>query len=119
MDSPAGRLERLLIGVILPLLFLISIVFIDNELTIKECSYGTCNNYVILLILILLVIIFIIILFINRFTYILNEWFSKETDEKMRLRLEEEYREADISNLNSQWAKMEMEHLEKKHGEEE
>ena len=44
---------------------------------------------------------------------------SKENDEKMRLRLEEEYREADISNLNSQWAKMEMKHLEKKHGEEE
>ena len=63
--------------------------------------------------------IIIIILLINRFTYILNEWFSKESDEKMRLRLEEEYREADISNLNSQWAKMEMKHLEKKHGEEE
>jgi uncharacterized membrane protein len=118
MDSPAGRLERLLIGVILPLIFLISIVFIDNELTIKECSYGTCNNYIILLLLILLVIIFIIILLINRFTYVLDQWFSKENDEKMRLRLEEEYREADISNLNSQWAKMEMEHLENKHGEE-
>jgi uncharacterized membrane protein len=118
MDSPAGRLERILIGVILPLIFLISIVFIDNELTAKECTYGTCNNYIILFILTLLVIIFIIILFINRFTNILQKWFDKETDEKMRLRLEEEYREADISNLSSQWAKMEMNHLQKKHGEE-
>ena len=118
MDSPAGRLERLLIGFILPLVFLITIVYIDNGLTIIECSYGTCNNYLILLFLIVLVSIFIIILCIIKFTNVFDKWFSKETDEDMRARLEEEYREADISNLNSQWAKMEMEHLENKHGEE-
>ena len=116
MDSPAGRLERVLIGVILPLIFLISIVYVDNELTIKECSYGTCNNYLILLIF--MVIIFIIILIINKFTTILDAWFSKEIDEEMRARLEEEMLEADVSNLSSEWAKMEMEHLENKHEEE-
>ena len=118
MDSPAGRLERILIGVILPLIFLISIVYVDNELTVKECSYGTCNNYLILLLLIFMVIIFIIILIINKFTTILDAWFSKEIDEEMRARLEEEMLEADVSNLSSEWAKMEMEHLENKHEEE-
>ena len=36
----------------------------------------------------------------------------------MRARLEEEMLEADVSNLSSEWAKMEMEHLENKHEEE-
>ena len=33
-------------------------------------------------------------------------------------RLEKEYLEADVANLGSSWAKMEIEHLESKHGEE-
>ena len=61
---------------------------------------------------------FIIILIINKFTTILDAWFSKEIDEEMRARLEEEMLEADVSNLSSEWAKMEMEHLENKHEEE-
>ena len=37
----------------------------------------------------------------------------------MRLRLEEELEESSIANLGTGWARMEMEHLESKHGEEE
>ena len=45
MDSAARRLERVLFGVIIPLVFLISITFIDNDFLIKECENGICNNF--------------------------------------------------------------------------
>jgi|TARA_B110000881_G_C18600031_1_gene534407 hypothetical protein len=118
MNSPAGRLERILLGILLPLFFLICISLIEDELLVKECSNGYCNNYLISLILIGIIILLCGLLFVLKYTNMLDEWFSKESDEEMRSRLEQEYLELDVSNLNSKWAKMEIKHLENKHGEE-
>ena len=43
---------------------------------------------------------------------------SRETEGKMRDRLEKEREEANLEGLGSNWAKMEMRHLESKHSEE-
>ncbi|MFQ3344417.1 MAG: hypothetical protein ACKVI6_05620 [Candidatus Poseidoniales archaeon] len=118
MDSPAGRLERLLLGVILPLIFLISIVFINDDLIVKECTNGLCNNYLLVILLIVLTGLLCLLLVILKYTDILNGWFSKEVDSEMLDRLEKEYLEADVANLGSSWAKMEIGHLESKHEEE-
>ncbi len=119
MDSPAKRLERIIIGIIIPLLFLVSVTFIQDDLVIKECSDGFCNNYIITMILILIIIINFSLLFILRYTRVLDKWFSKELEYEMRERLDKEYLEADVANLGSSWAKMEINHLESKHVEEE
>ena len=118
MDSPARRLERVLLGVIIPLVFLISITFIDNDFVIKQCENGICNNYIISIILIFITAFLCLVLLFLKYSNKLDKWFSKELDTQMRERLNTEYRESDVANLGSSWAKMEIEHLETKHGEE-
>ena len=118
MDSAARRLERVLFGVIIPLVFLISITFIDNDFLIKECENGICNNYIISIVLIFLTVFLCLVLLLLKYSNKLDKWFSKELDIEMRERLNEEYHESDVANLGPSWAKMEIEHLESKHGEE-
>ena len=48
----------------------------------------------------------------------LENWFSRESEEEMRIRLTAEMEEASVDNMGSTWAMMEMEHLEAKHSEE-
>ncbi|MCP2507320.1 MAG: hypothetical protein NLN64_03380 [Candidatus Thalassarchaeaceae archaeon] len=118
MGSPARRLERVLLGAIIPLVFLISITFIDNDFVIKQCGNGICNNYIISIILIFLTVFLCLVLLVLKYSNKLDNWFSKELDIEMRERLNSEYHETDVANLGSSWAKMEIEHLESKHGEE-
>jgi|TARA_B110000967_G_scaffold55959_1_gene57420 hypothetical protein len=118
MGSPARRLERVLLGVIIPSVFLISIAFIDNDFLVKQCENGICNNYIISIVLIFLTGLLCLVLLVLKYSNKLDKWFSKELDIEMRERLNTEYHESDVANLGSSWAKMEIEHLESKHGEE-
>jgi hypothetical protein len=118
MGSPARRLERVLLGVIIPLFFLISIAFIDKDILVKQCENGICNNYIISIVLIFLTGLLCLVLLVLKYSNKLDKWFSKELDIEMRERLNTEYHESDVANLGSSWAKMEIEHLESKHGEE-
>ena len=47
-----------------------------------------------------------------------DSWISREPEGEMRERLERERDEASMQDIGSKWARMEMRHLESKHGEE-
>ncbi|MEE2625220.1 MAG: hypothetical protein VYD50_03070 [Candidatus Thermoplasmatota archaeon] len=118
MESPAERLGRLLVGIFLALLLVTAFAVLDGRISRFEMGFGA--------------IFAIIALLSGGFALLLRAvgggapgsfltdgWFSREEEQAMHIRLESEMEEASIENMGADWARMEMEHLEAKHLEEE
>ena len=124
VDSPASRVERVLIGLAVPLYLLTALaiaagrIVILSETDVNEDSMAYVFPALALLATLL-------------YAYIqrtrgrphgdspLDRWFSRESEDEMRERLRQEQADADVSSMGSAWAVREKEHLERALGEEE
>ncbi len=117
MDSPASKLVRLLIGFIITLLVITSISILNKGgLSLSDPVVAVPMAMSVMAGILLLVIVS----GRNRpqGEWFTDSWVSREPEDEMRSRLEIERDEASMQDLGSKWARMEMEHLESKHGEE-
>ena len=117
MESPASRLTRLLVGFILAMLLITSIAILDEgEFSLSDAMVAAP------IALIGVAGIFLLVMVGGRKRphgdWLTDPWISREPEGEMRSRLERERDEASMQDLGSKWARMEMEHLESKHGEE-
>ena len=117
MESPSSRLTRVLGGFILTLMVMASIVVLDaGELVFSDAlvaapvAIGVISS----------ILLVVMIAGKNRphGGWVTDSWISREPEEEMRERLERERDEASMQDIGSKWARMEMRHLESKHGEE-
>lgn len=127
MESPAARLDRVLIGIALPATFLTALALGEGRLELIGCTGDACasaSEYALALpAVVLICLIGLIILRISREREFgsapLDRWFSREPEHIMRDRLEEERFESGDEGLSSRWAQLEKKNLEKRYGEEE
>ncbi|MEC8873968.1 MAG: hypothetical protein VX502_01090 [Candidatus Thermoplasmatota archaeon] len=126
MESPGERLGRLLVGISLALFLITALAMLDGRLIASGVGVDASMDNPLALIVAVLAIVtaaFALLLILAKDwphgSLLLDKWFSREEEGVMRLRLEEELEESSIANLGTGWARMEMEHLESKHGEEE
>ena len=127
MDSPAARLQRVLIGITIPAAFLTALALAEGRIEVIGCEGDACQSTSeIALALPTIVLLCLIGLVILRFTAtqeygegVLDRWFSREPEPIMRERLEEERFEASDEGLGSRWAELEKKNLEEQYGEEE
>ena len=126
MESPGERLGRLLVGVSLALFLITALAMLDGRLLTSGIEGDAVMDTPLAFIVAVLAIVsaaFALLLSLAQDwphdSLPLDKWFSREEEGAMRRRLEEEMEEASIANLGTGWARMEMEHLESKHGEEE
>ncbi len=122
MSTAAIQIQRILIGGFIVLLFIISLGILEDRLELENSfEFNTLVSWIIFFIMILYLSLILIFWMVNRnkekFLFLEN-WFSRESEEEMRIRLTAEMEEASVDNMGSKWAKMEMEHLEAKHSEE-
>ena len=117
MESPASRLTRLLVGFILAMLLITSIAILDEgEFSLSDAMVAAPIALIGVAGVLLLVMVGG-----SRRPHGrggTDAWISREPEDEMRSRLERERDEASMQDLGSKWARMEMEHLESKHGEE-
>ncbi len=124
MDSPASRVERVLIGLAVPLYLLTALAIADGRIVIlSETDVNEDSMAYMFPALALLATLL--------YAYIqrtrdrphgdspLDRWFSRESEDEMRERLRQEQADADVSSMGSAWAVREKEHLERALGEEE
>ena len=124
MDSPASRVERVLIGLAVPLYLLTALAIADGRIVIlSETDVNEDPMAYVFPALALLATLL--------YAYIqrtrdrphgdspLDRWFSRESEDEMRERLRQEQTDADVSSMGSAWAVREKEHLERTLGEEE
>lgn len=126
MDSPANRVQRILIGVILSFSLMTALAISEGLIRILGCDGNDCveeNNFA---------FIFPIILFLSITLYLLlhfskgkehekgflDKWISREEEDEMRARLKQEQLDASGDNMGSGWSEMEKKHLESKIEEE-
>jgi len=127
MDSPAARLQRVLIGIVIPAAFLTALALAEGRIELIGCDGDACHSTSeIALILPGIVLLCLIGLGILRLSAnqdygdgVLDRWFSRESESVMRDRLEEERFEASDEGLGSRWAELEKKNLEKQYEEEE
>jgi len=117
MEPPASRLTRLLVGFILSLMVVISISILnEGDFSASDAMVAVPTLVVVLAGIIITVVV------AGRGrqhgNWITDSWISREPEDEMLSRLERERDEASMQDLGSKWAKMEMERLESKHGEE-
>ncbi|RJU85919.1 MAG: hypothetical protein DWB89_04680 [Candidatus Poseidoniales archaeon] len=117
MESAASRLTRLLVGFVLALMVMTSIAILEEgEFSLSDTMVVAPISLSVVAGTTLLVII------AGRSKphggWVTDNWVSREPEDEMRSRLERERDEASMQDLGSKWARMEMEHLESKHGEE-
>ncbi len=122
MSTAAIQIQRILIGGFIVLVFIISLGILEDRLELENSfEFNTLVSWIIFFIMILYLSLILIFWMVNRnkekFLFLEN-WFSRESEEEMRIRLTAEMEEASVDNMGSKWAKMEMEHLEAKHSEE-
>jgi len=117
MESPSSRLVRLLYGFILSLLIVIAMSF-------QSSGFPNISDHrtVVPSLFLLVAGVFLLSIIIGgrrpHGEWFTDSWISREPEDMMSSRLEKERDEANIQNIGSRWAKMEMEHLEAKHSEE-
>ncbi len=124
VDSPASRVERVLIGLAVPLYLLTALAIADGRIVIlSETDVNEDSMAYVFPALALLATLL--------YAYIqrtrdrphgdspLDRWFSRESEDEMRERLRQEQTDADVSSMGSAWAVREKEHLERALGEEE
>ena len=127
MDSPAARLQRVLIGIAIPVAFLTALALAEGRIELIGCEGDACHSTSeMALVLPGIVLLCLIGLGILRLSAnkdygdgVLDRWFSRESESVMRDRLEEERFEASDEGLGSRWAELEKKNLEEQYAEEE
>ena len=127
MDSPAARLQRVLIGIAIPAAFLTALALAEGRIELIGCEGDACHSTSeVALLLPGIVLLCLVGLGILRFSAnrnygdgVLDRWFSRESESIMRDRLEEERFEASDEGLGSRWAELEEKNLEDQYAEEE
>ncbi len=127
MDSPAARLQRVLIGIAIPAAFLTALALAEGRIELIGCEGDACHSTSeVALLLPGIVLLCLVGLGILRFSAnrnygdgVLDRWFSRESESIMRDRLEEERFEASDEGLGSRWAELEKKNLEDQYAEEE
>jgi hypothetical protein len=124
VDSPASRVERVLIGLAVPLYLLTALAIADGRIVIL--SETDVNEdpmaYVFPALALLATLLYAYIQRTRDWPHgdsPLDRWFSRESEDEMRERLRQEPADADVSSMGSAWAVREKEHLERALGEEE
>ena len=127
MDTPAARLERVLVGVTVTILFLTALALGEGRFEILGCAGDVCasaseRTLVIPAIALLCLTILLILKLSKDKTHgdaLLDRWLSREEEVVMRKRLELERFESADEGLGGRWAELERKGLEKRYGEEE
>ena len=124
VDSPASRVERVLIGLAVPLYLLTALAIADGRIVILSETDVNKDSvaYVFPAIALLATLLYAYIQRMGDRPHggsPLDRWFSRESEDEMRERLRQEQADADVSSMGSAWAVREKEHLERALGEEE
>lgn len=127
MDSPANRIQRVLIGVTASFTLMTALAVSEGLIKVLDCDKNICieqNNYVLIFPLITLISAFLLIIMHysrekEHEDAFLDKWISRENEDDMRIRLRKEQEEASGDSMGSGWSKMEKKHLEKNLDEEE
>ena len=118
VDAPAERLSRIVISLSISLFLISSIAYMDDRMELTEIGLWTVFAG-----LAVLCSVFALLLTFStgrpHGSLPTDDWISREDEEVMRERLQREMDEAGVDRLGSNWARMEMSHLESKHSEEE
>ena len=118
MESPATRLERVLLGVLIALVFLTSISITDGMIVIFN-EDSTMEDKRALVFPFLSIIIGVFVLSLRNATgrehgeFFLESWISRESEEEMIPRLKREQEDASVEKMGGAWAELEKVHLEK------
>tara|TARA_B100000513_G_C11801140_1_gene151987 strand:+ start:71 stop:442 length:372 start_codon:yes stop_codon:yes gene_type:complete len=118
MESPATRLERVLLGVLIALVFLTSISITDGMIVIFN-EDSTMEDKRALVFPFLSIIIAVFVLYLRNATgrehgeFFLDSWISREREEEMIPRLKREQEDASVEKMGGAWAELEKVHLEK------
>ena len=124
VDSPASRVERVLIGLAVPLYLLTALAIADGRIVILS-ETDVNEDSVAYVFPSLALLATLLYAYIQRMGdrppggSPLDRWFSRESEDEMRERLRQEQADADVSSMGSAWAVREKEHLERALGEEE
>tara|TARA_B100000902_G_scaffold363335_1_gene382431 strand:- start:1251 stop:1631 length:381 start_codon:yes stop_codon:yes gene_type:complete len=126
MDSPANRIQRILIGVILSFALMTALAISEGLIRILGCEGNECvekDNFTLIfpIILFLSITLYLLLHFSKGKEHekgILDRWISREEEEEMRARLKQEQLDASGDNMGSGWSEMEKRHLEIKLEEE-
>jgi len=127
VDSPANRIQRVLIGVTASFTLMTALAVSEGLIKVLDCDKNICieqNNYVLIFPLITLISAFLLIIMHysrekEHEDVFLDKWISRENEDDMRIRLRKEQEEASGDSMGSGWSKMEKKHLEKNLDEEE
>ena len=126
MDSPANRIQRILIGVILSFALMTALAISEGLIRILGCEGNECvekDNFTLIfpIILSLSITLYLLLHFSKGKEHekgILDRWISREEEDEMRARLKQEQLDASGDNMGSGWSEMEKKHLEIKLEEE-
>ena len=126
MDSPANRVQRILVGMILSFSLMTALAISEGLIRIFGCDGSECleeNSYAFIfpIILLLSVTLYLLLHFSKGKEHekgILDKWISREEEDVMRSRLKQEQLDASGDNMGSGWSEMEKRHLETKLEEE-
>ena len=126
MDSPANKVQRILVGVILSFLLMTALAISEGLIRIfgcdgKECLEESDYAFIFPIILLLSITLYLLIHFSKGKEHekgILDRWISREEEDVMRSRLKQEQLDASGDNMGSGWSEMEKRHLETKLEEE-
>ena len=126
MDSPANRVQRILVGMILSFLLMTALAISEGLIRIFRCVGSECqeeNSYAFIfpIILLLSITLYLLLHFSKGKEHekgILDRWISREEEDVMRSRLKQEQLDASGDNMGSGWSEMEKRHLETKLEEE-
>ncbi len=124
MDSPADRTRRVLIGFAVPLYLLTALSLAEGRISLLSNESPVDSSFapVFAVLAILATLLQAYIGWLGDRPHgssRLDSIISREGEDVMLERLQQEQQEADVSSMGSAWAEMEKEHLEKSLGEEE
>ncbi len=122
MSTAAIQIQRILIVGFVVFISIFSLGILEDRIKLEmSFDLNTIVSWILFIMMILYLSLILLFLTANRnkekFSFLEN-WFSRESEEEMRIRLTGEMEEASVENMGSTWAMMEMEHLEAKHSEE-
>ena len=118
VDAPAERLARILGSLSISLFLISSIAYMDGRMLLTEIGLWT----VFATLAVLSSVVALMLTFSTgrpHGSLPTDGWISREGEGVMRDRLQKEMDEAGVDRFGSNWARMEMRHLESKHSEEE
>ena len=126
MDSPANRVQRILVGMILSFSLMTALAISEGLIRIFGCDGSECleeNSFAFIfpIILLLSITLYLLLHYSKGKEHekgILDKWISREEEDVMRSRLKQEQLDASGDNMGSGWSEMEKRHLETKLEEE-